>query len=94
MSGPLHRCCFWTKESAGVQGSVIARRALQGARETGRPLDAVGNGAEPDRLGAVLDMAVRDLARIWTQQRRTRGPSARSAAVLKAASEEMGWRRV
>ena len=77
-----------------MHGFSIARRALGDERQTRRPVEAVRNGAEPDRSGAVLDLAVRDLARIWTQQRRTRGPSARSAAVLKAASEEMGWRRV
>jgi len=77
-----------------MHGSRVARFALGDARQARRPFEAVRNGAEPDRLGAVLDLAVRDLARIWTQQRRTRGPSARSAAVLKAASEEMGWRRV
>jgi hypothetical protein len=75
-----------------MHGSGIARCALGDARQTRRPLEAVRNGAEPDRLGAVLDMAVRELARAWTQQGRTRGPSSRSGAVLKATSEESRWK--
>jgi hypothetical protein len=34
----------WTKESIGVHRSGIAPRGLGLARETGRPLEAVGNG--------------------------------------------------
>jgi hypothetical protein len=59
-----------------VHGSGIAHRALQGAYETGRPLEAVGNGAEPDTSGAVLALIVVDLARAWTKQKRKRGPDA------------------
>ncbi len=56
-----------------VHGSATARHAPGAARETGRPLEAVGNGAKPDRLGAVLALVVGDLARPWAKQRRTRG---------------------
>ena len=75
-----------------MHGFSTARCALGDARQTRRPFEAVRNGAEPDRLGAVLDMAVRDLARTWSRQRRTRGPSSRSGAVLKATSEESRWK--
>jgi hypothetical protein len=37
-----------------VHRSGIARRVFQGARETGRPLEAVGNAAKRERLHAVL----------------------------------------
>src|SRR5947208_16569243 len=80
--GPLHGWCCLTRELIWMHGSGIARRALGDARQTRRPVEAVRNAAEPDRLGAVLDMAVRELARTWSQQRPTRGPSFRSAAVL------------
>jgi hypothetical protein len=53
-----------------VQGSPITSRASQGAHKTGRPPEAVGNGAEHDRLGTVFALIVGDLARTWAKQRR------------------------
>jgi hypothetical protein len=46
-SGSFHSWLFG-RESTGVHGLGIAPRALQGASETGRPLEAVTNVAEPD----------------------------------------------
>jgi hypothetical protein len=66
-----------------VHGLWIAPRALQGACESGRPLEAVGNGAEPDRLGAVLALVVGELARTWTKQRSKRGATLPNYAVLQ-----------
>ena len=56
-----------------MRRSGIARRGLGAARQTGRPLEAVGNGAQPDLLDAVLALVVGDLARSWTGRRWTRG---------------------
>jgi hypothetical protein len=50
-----------------VHRSGIAYRAIQGARETGRSLEAVGNVAEPGRLGAVLALIAGGLARTWAR---------------------------
>jgi hypothetical protein len=75
-----------------MHGSGIARCALGDARQTRQPFEAVRNREKPDRLGAVLDMAVRDLARTWTQQRRTRGPSFGSGAALEATREASRWK--
>src|SRR2546423_15673049 len=86
------RVVFWTKEPIGVHRSGIPLRAFQGARETGRSLDAVGNGGQPDRPGAVLALVAGDLARTWRKQRRKRGPSSRSGAVLQMTSEESRWK--
>jgi hypothetical protein len=75
-----------------VHGSGIAHRALQDAHETGRPLEAVGKGAEPDTLGAVLALVVGDLARTWTKQKRKRGPTLPNGAVLQPAIREGTWK--
>ena len=56
-----------------MKRSGIATRGLGGPLETARPLAAVGNGAKPDRLGAVLALVVGDLARPWTKRRRQNG---------------------
>jgi hypothetical protein len=76
-----------------MQGSGIATRALQRARETGRPLEAVGNGGQPDRLGAVLAMVVADLARTWIKQRPKQGSTLATPvdARLQPTSEEGTW---
>src|SRR5437016_11368600 len=66
--GPLHGWCCLTRESIWMHGSGIARCASGDAPQTCRPFEAVRNGAEPDRSGAVLDLAVRDLARTWSNQ--------------------------
>jgi hypothetical protein len=58
----------WTKESIEVHRSGIAYRAVQGVRETGRPLEAVGNVAEPGRLGTVLALIAGGLARTWAPE--------------------------
>jgi hypothetical protein len=68
--------------------SGIARRASRGARETGRPPESVGSGAEPDRSSAVLALVVGDLARTWTKQRRKRGPNSLNGAVLQPTSQK------
>jgi hypothetical protein len=77
-----------------MQGSRVARRAVQGALQTRRPSQAVGIGADADRLGAVLALVVGDLARPWAMQRRKRAPTLRTAASarLEPASEERGWK--
>jgi len=75
-----------------VHRSGIARSAFQGPRETGRPLEAVGTGAEPDRLEAVVALVVGELARSWTRQRRKPGPSSRNGAVLQPTSDERRWK--
>jgi hypothetical protein len=76
-----------------MQGSRVARRALHGSFDTGRPRESVRIGADADRLSAVLALVVRELARPWTKQRRKRGPTLRApaSAVLQPASEESGW---
>ena len=51
-----------------MHGSRIARCALGDARQTCRPFEAVRNREQAGRVGAVLDMVVRDRARTWTQQ--------------------------
>jgi hypothetical protein len=78
-----------------VQRSGIARRALQGSRHTGRPFEAVGDGAEPDGFGAVIALVADELARVWTKQTRKRGPTLTTAnrAVLEPTSEEIRWKR-
>ena len=86
--GPSRGWFLWTKECIGVYRSGIARRGLGAARQIGRPLEAVGNGAKPDRLDAVLALVVGDLARSWTKRSRTRGPSSPNAAEVKRTSEE------
>jgi hypothetical protein len=77
-----------------VQRSGIARRALQGRSHTGRPFEAVGEGAEPDGFGAVLALVVGELARVWMKQTRKRGPTLTTAnrAVLQPTSEETTWK--
>ena len=74
-----------------VHGSGIAHRALQGAHETGRSLEADGNGAEPDGLGIVLERVVGDLARTWTKQKRKRAPTLPNSAVLQPTTRETPW---
>lgn len=68
--------------------SGVARRELGAVRQAGRPLTAVGNGPQPDRLDAVLALVVGDLARSWTKRRRTRRPSSRNGAELQRSSKE------
>ena len=70
-----------------MRRSGIARRGLA-ARQTGRPLEAVGNGRKPDLLDAVLALVAGDLARSWTRRIRTRGPSSANAA--EAPTNECG----
>jgi hypothetical protein len=67
-----------------MHGSGLARCGLGDARQTRRPFEPVRNGEKPDRLASVLDIVVRELARTWKRQRRTRGPSSRSGVVLEA----------
>jgi hypothetical protein len=55
-----------------VQGSGIASRGRRGVSGARRPLEAVGDGGQPDRLGAVLALVVTDLARTWMKQERKR----------------------
>jgi hypothetical protein len=73
-----------------VQQSAIAPDDLQGAGQTDRLLETVGDGAEPDRLGAVIDLVVGDLGRTWMKQTRIRGrtPTTPIGAVLQRTSEE------
>jgi hypothetical protein len=77
-----------------VQGSGIASRPSQRSCETDRPLEAVGNGAQSDGLGAVLDLVVAGLARTWTEQRRKRRSTltTRVNAGLQPTSEEGTWK--
>ena len=77
-----------------MQGSKVARRALDGAVATGMPRESVGIGADAERWGAVLALIVRDLARPWTKQRQKRGPTLTTPAraVPQPASEESGWK--
>jgi hypothetical protein len=83
---------FWTKESIEVHPSAIAGRSFRGACQAGRPLEAVGNGTKPDRLDAVLALVVRDLARIWTEQKRKRGSTLRNGAVLQPTIKQSTWK--
>jgi hypothetical protein len=83
------RLVFCTEESIGVHGSGIARRALGGARETGRPLQAVGNEADPDRLGAVLALVLGDLARVGSRDRSEDRRSQRCSAPTSESGEHM-----
>ena len=85
------RLAFLDKGVHRVHGSGVGDRVLQGAYGTGRPLEAVGNGAEPDTLGAVLALVVADLACTWTKQKGTRGPSSRSGTELQPTREESTW---
>jgi hypothetical protein len=86
---PLHG--FLDQGSPSVQGSGIARSSFAShARQTGR-LEAGGKGDESDRMGAVLAMVVRDLARPWTKQRRKRRPTLTTSTlprVLQTTSEK------
>jgi hypothetical protein len=78
-----------------VQGSGIATsRALQGTYEAGRPLEAFGNAAEHERVGAVLGLVVAELARFWRKQARKRGATrtAPISAVPQPTSEERTWK--
>lgn len=77
-----------------MQGSRVARRPLQGTLGRSRAPEAVSVGADADRLGVVLGLLVRDLARPWRQQRRRRGPrlTTPASAVLQRASEELVWK--
>jgi hypothetical protein len=77
-----------------VHGLGIAHRASHGGYETGRPLEAVGNGAQADRLGAVLALVVADLTRTWAKQKRKRGPTLPNAAVLQPTIKESTWKAV
>ena len=86
------RLAFLDQGVHRVHGSGITHRALQGAHETGRPLEAVGNGAEPDTLGAVLTLVVVDLARAWTKQKRKRGPTLPNGAVLQPTIRKNTWK--
>src|SRR5437764_1049596 len=83
--GPLHGWSLGPR-SRRVRRSGKARRGLGAARQTGRPPEAVGNGAKPDRSDAVLALVVGDLARISRKQRRKRGPSSRNGGVLQTTS--------
>jgi hypothetical protein len=76
-----------------VQGPGIANRSLQGVRRARRPLEAVGNEEEPDRLGAVLGLVVVGLSRTWTKQGRKRGMTltGQASAMPQATSEEGIW---
>jgi hypothetical protein len=77
-----------------VQGSGIASCAAQGACETGRPPQAVCNGADPGRLGVVLALVAAELARSWTNQRRKRGATLATpiSSVPRPTSEERTWK--
>jgi hypothetical protein len=76
-----------------VHGLWIAPPALQGGCESGRPLEAAGNGAELDCLGAVLTLVVGDLARTSTNQRSKRGPTLPNGPVLQRNNEAEGrWK--
>jgi len=78
-----------------VQRSGVGHRALQGTCEPRWPLEAVGTGPEPDRLDAVLALIVNDLARIWTKQRRKRGPTLATPTLprgLHPTSETSKWK--
>ena len=87
------RLVFLDRGVHRVQGSRIAGRAARGAGPTDPPLEVVGNGAEPDRLGAVLTLIVGDLARTWTKQRGKRGPTLTTpGAVLQPTRGENGWK--
>lgn len=70
--------------------SAVTRRAFQGPRELGWPLEAVGTAAEPDRFDAVLALIAGDLARAWTKRRRPRGPS---SATVQRSSQRVGSSR-
>jgi hypothetical protein len=75
-----------------VHESGSAGRALGDARGISRPLEALGNGEEPDRLGTVLALVVGELARPWTKQKRKREPSSRRGAALQPTGEESRWK--
>ena len=76
----------------GVHRSRIARRGLGAARQTGRPLEAVGNEAQSDRLDAVLALVVGDLARSWADRRRTRGLVPGTGQSPANERGEQGWK--
>jgi hypothetical protein len=90
-SGPLHG---WLsrQRSHQVQGSGITSRTVRGARDTGRPREAVGIGADGS-LGAVVTRVVGELARTWTKESRKRGPIRTTpiSAMLRPTSEEGTW---
>ena len=67
--------------------SGFARRAFQGAREAGRPVEALGNQAQPEGLDAVLALVVGDLARTWTKRRRMRAPSSRKMEIAERSHQ-------
>jgi len=75
-----------------VHESGVAGRALGDPRGISRPLEALGNGEQPDRLGAVLALAVGELARPWTKQKRRREPSSRRGPALQPTSAESRWK--
>jgi hypothetical protein len=68
--------------------SGLDRSALQGARDSGRPLAAVGSLAQPERWDAVLALVVRDLARTWTTRRRMRGPTSRKMETVEPSQQQ------
>ena len=55
-----------------MQESGLAPHALLAAGQSGRPLQAAGDRAEPDPLGTVLPLVLGDLVRTWTKQTRKR----------------------
>jgi hypothetical protein len=73
-----------------VHRSGIARRALEGARERSRPLEAFGNGARPDRSDDVLALVVRDLARTWTKRDASED---RAPAMVRRSNPRVGSSR-
>jgi hypothetical protein len=75
-----------------VQGSGITSRTVRGACDTGRPLEAVGIGADGS-LGAVVTRVVSELARTWTKESRKRGPILTTpiSEMLRPTSEEGTW---
>lgn len=72
--------------------SAIAGRSFQGARQAGRPLEAVGGETKPDRLDAVLALVVGDLVRIWIEQKRKRASALPNGAVLQPTIKETTWK--
>jgi hypothetical protein len=86
---------FLDKGVIGCRGQgSLPSRALQGKYEASPPLEAFGNAAEHERVGAVLGLVVAELARFWRKQRRKRGATRTAAisAVPQPTSEERTWK--
>jgi hypothetical protein len=70
-----------------VHRSGITRRASGSTRERSSPLEALGNGAEPDRLGAVLAVVVGDLL---APGRSTDASEHRAPAIVQGSNQRGG----